>query len=1136
MFLNNISAATPITQRPDTGVLLNFPHEIRRNLISLVNSILVDKQNSIRILTSTFHIKWANEVIGQAFALPIEEYRSIEQSIEIYHRWLLGVDIPAPFDEELNFFYRDIFAHMSLIFQPRKVVTQEILTKHIQLCKNVINIYQEVALERSQNFSTETWEYLLNTLIGISDSLVSNESNLTNELFSYLIRLLYDVWLRSSTKNLEMWERLRKSSISWRLKTETITQWIATIFGLTNKVINILYGPTEGNNLLVIDLPKIKSIGVDPKPIEISHEQIIFSWNRFLQMIGNPNEITMQSLFWDSMMGIQKCIKALLDVGSKYDPKTTSEVIVDHPDGNSILRVFGNWLFEAISMTDLSFSDGISVAYSSLCQIFTSHQKNPLEDVYLSKFYEGIIRIFSNPNSFGKQICATIANSEKIFSCGLRGVHILIPFYLFVLKKIIPNRSVSFTTNIPLNMLRRSSITILSSLISSPHYFEKTQIISIDSKVLDTSFKDFQSISGIFQNILVSGFMNEQDPINAQMILWLMSSHLHEDISDISSLPSLYISTIQDFITNPNEVQNSWPISCFLVACDVLHSMVYLFNQMNKISPKIVMDLVAKLSAYITNLINQPGNTPQEVINTKISRLYEVISDYITKSQWIYESPMALSDLITSFEAALQMPQAKSKPGISQQVQDFAFIAFMNLYRQVGNFPLPLGPSTKCSLITEKQIMNKFKFSESELLQRTRHFVHENQRILTFIEGIPEKESEESPVFIIIRDLTGRNSWKGKFWILPLSFIKPDEKSIKKHIWEGEVISPVYPRAIKMTEYKQQEMDLRYNLVPLYNFLSSPMEVRYHYTFAFVENQNRVEEVYRFIEESSAVKLFQKRTSRPNHTDKKWQFNMARLLLSNFGYTHPDWLQSLDSIPSSLAILNELKNIDQLPNRYQTTIGVMYLYPGQNRLTDNSHAFMNSNGSSEFEKFILELGWAVSLDKHQGFKGLLTSELVSNGIYYSSFLDEVIFHLPSALTTEESRKAIIQNDSVIIVWCDDPRPFVPDLIRTPKNQVFIVIRPFFTSLYSIQIFNYSTHDIICGPLLNNSIVARPLLAHFVRLTALNYSKELAFQNDSLPNPSVIRKNHIQKFIEGSKLDYPSYDLYHSFFISKEGKK
>jgi hypothetical protein len=35
------------------------------------------------------HVKWAMEVVGAGFALPIEETEIIWKSIEIYKRWLL---------------------------------------------------------------------------------------------------------------------------------------------------------------------------------------------------------------------------------------------------------------------------------------------------------------------------------------------------------------------------------------------------------------------------------------------------------------------------------------------------------------------------------------------------------------------------------------------------------------------------------------------------------------------------------------------------------------------------------------------------------------------------------------------------------------------------------------------------------------------------------------------------------------------------------------------------------------------------------------------------------------------------------------------------------------------------------------
>jgi len=77
---------------------------------------------------------------------------------------------------------------------------------------------------------------------------------MASELAEHLIRVLFELWIRSKTKNTAMWDHLKRGFVRWTHRVEIVHQWNATCFGLTQRVIRILWGggpgaPTSGGAL-----------------------------------------------------------------------------------------------------------------------------------------------------------------------------------------------------------------------------------------------------------------------------------------------------------------------------------------------------------------------------------------------------------------------------------------------------------------------------------------------------------------------------------------------------------------------------------------------------------------------------------------------------------------------------------------------------------------------------------------------------------------------------------------------------------------------------------------------------------------------------------------------------------------------
>lgn len=110
------------------------------------------------VLPTAHHIRWAMEVLGHAFALPMDDADVILGSLRIYEKWL-GVDStsassksgkdlrPACMQKVEQIFIQDLLGQMTLLFEERtpaagtaangsaaSVASETSVAKQVSLC------------------------------------------------------------------------------------------------------------------------------------------------------------------------------------------------------------------------------------------------------------------------------------------------------------------------------------------------------------------------------------------------------------------------------------------------------------------------------------------------------------------------------------------------------------------------------------------------------------------------------------------------------------------------------------------------------------------------------------------------------------------------------------------------------------------------------------------------------------------------------------------------------------------------------------------------------------------------------------------------------------------------------------------
>ncbi|XP_034269984.1 ral GTPase-activating protein subunit beta isoform X2 [Pantherophis guttatus] len=193
--------------------------------------------------------------------------------------------------------------------------------------------------------------------------------------------------------------------------------------------------------------------------------------------------------------------------------------------------VASNPMFDAGEFSD-NYESGRAEACGTLCRIFCS--KKTGEDIlpaYLSRFYMLLIQGLQIADSVCHPVLASvILNSPALFCCDLKGIDVLVPYFISALETILPDRELSkFKTYVNPTELRRASINILLSLLPLPHHFGtiKSEIVLEGKFSNDESSSydkpvTFLSLKLRLVNILIGALQTETDPNNTQMILGAM--------------------------------------------------------------------------------------------------------------------------------------------------------------------------------------------------------------------------------------------------------------------------------------------------------------------------------------------------------------------------------------------------------------------------------------------------------------------------------------------------------------------------------------------------------------------------------------------------------------------------------------
>jgi hypothetical protein len=186
-----------------------------------------------------------------------------------------------------------------------------------------------------------------------------------------------------------------------------------------------------------------------------------------------------------------------------------------------------------------------------------------------------------------------------------------------------------------------------------------------------------------------------------------------------------------------------------------------------------------------------------------------------------------------------------------------------------------------------------------------------------------------------------------------------------------------------------------------------------------------------------------------------------------------------------------LSSLDKLRPRMCYRIAVLHVDQKQETQHEVMH---NTKTTAPFLQFLNSMGWKVDLHRHRSngsFLGGLDPKIHQRMLYYGSSVREVSFHVVPWMPLKESddqqieRKRHVGNDTVHIVWCDNPQGYNVGSFVSMVTDIIIILIPLSCGkLVKVQIFSRD-ESISFGPLQDGCVVCRDMIGFLARMTAIN---------------------------------------------------
>ncbi|RCI01761.1 hypothetical protein CU098_005512 [Rhizopus stolonifer] len=1076
-----------------------------------------------------------------------------------------------------------------------KETLSQLVQRHIELCKKSLRVFAMAG--RTLKMSTDTWSVLLKVMLGITDYLLKEPTgesstmgvmNMGDELCDSLLQVLFELWLRSNTMDVEMWDILKSCFGRWIHRPKAIQQWSSTSLAITKRIQHLVYGDQENAEGVFVSGPNVK--------LDLPNEFTYYAWHRIIYLIPHPLQLPSHN-FTLAMLGIGNLVDTLNSAIETTDTMAS-------PDGNTLLNMFGTYLFDAASKSnqaDTEAQRGCAESLATLCRIFCKPQRRqPFLRTYIERFYAALM------TGLKSEAClpTILLSCTELFATDLEGVRMLVPDFISAIKMVLPKLTFEYKTNVSVDNLRLAAIKVLSTIMCLPNHFDKVELaksswdssdVSLESvsviRVLyaspaeGNSDKPCLSLKFYILEVLLKSLRTETSSYNMRYILHLINVYVIEDVPFCPGLVGTIL-TMQ------------LPADVTLVAFDVLMDFVDLYDFVKRDSKNVARELVLALSRYVDTLITA-GKLAQTY--PLIVQAYDCMIKWILISQWIiddrdcYKAVIAtLSKGITIFDREAANLAAPTEPvnvekkkrretGFPPTKQLFQLPPRVNKtshhHTDQTQQPSSSNPNSRNSSAVRKkeevavrmaaeycmsQFVNhlgqfispdnkkileesiddvaqlKQLLASEEAEYSIRSFLIDKRTVLTLIDTTKTSDDNVPAITVIIRDTTGKYVWSMEARYkehvpqnIHTASLPPS--TTQQSLGDNVFLKPAEARKIQKPVTVPTATAVNEKELPSLDKVFVPESESWQQWEALKSLIDRQLMNDTRKTESKFLHEYQISPTRFNiDTDTPRGF---RLFLSQIGFLLPENRHHITPLHLTDSVITEMETLDMLNERDCISISAYYAVSGNVNLEELIET--PPPLSQQFLQFMNCLGWPVDIAEHKGYKGKLDATICAKIPYYSDrtveFVVNVPYFLKSSPSSEQTLSEIYQrvssDDHVCVVWIEDVTEYkkLAKLIKTSsatqsKTMVYIFISPLKHSADSLYW--------IFGPLVDGIVVSRHALGSMVRSTSISAHQACRVVTDTYTRPYVIRREYIEEMAHRHRVKLPLSEFYTDVFTEK----
>lgn len=830
----------------------NCPHQIHQLVLSMLLDCLETPKKAAVLYETDKDIYLMLLIFRQSFLFPPQYFEYAQKMLKVYRSWICKdnflYSFPEIMEKSRNIYFRVFIDNLLQTFFMKG--DEENLDIHIAMSHEVLEIFLFFT-QISDRVETETWSTLLIAHLEIFEHLITRkQSQLKYDqdygtmLTNIVIRNLFILWIKSNPLDEELWTQFNEV-LNGHFAEESMSDfWYKTIINLTKSLLTKVYNVPEElvGTFATYDIEKYilekkkgkikvstKKFGSSIREYLLRQDKkvLLHLFHRFNSMYGSKSEVLPGKLHAKKVKTISDSIYLFLNI-SYQEVKVPKGIIappfIHSTEGNKLLQLYGEWLFEACERTDNLFYDGRSLAYKTLCSIFSQKFSQPWNKNFLSHFYRAIHVGFTTKTTI--EIRDTIIlNSADFFGLQLPGANLLIPDYVKACEQMLKTKTSS-------RELRMSGLNILTSIIHLCYLFGDVELLNIDTVKFEEEPKEGEQKEESKEDTTYHNFVSIRDKI-VKILFSCVGDDSHEpcQIKAIWGLFLILNKELNQNLTNniPKQVESKPIIDCIsafvmdknLLLAGASHDVINSICQLGLISslpsnliirilnqscsaiighltegqnlkPELLMDLYNSISEVITlappEVLTNVSVMDDIFTSIALGLSKEKISKALGQGQQKVEAPQPIDPKSKNTKGSQSLVPTQVQPKVESNTKDYAkeiyesALALLNfITNTLNSFPNPNGPTNISSNASEFEYLVE-KQGVTIPSQKVLHYAFNGSSLLT----IMEKPNDTKTARFICRDMTGRHVWDFQLVFRPedhiFKFKEGSEKTKKKKL------------------------------------------------------------------------------------------------------------------------------------------------------------------------------------------------------------------------------------------------------------------------------------------------------------------------------------------------------------------